>query len=41
MGDILNKVKYPKESIISGHWWKVIKAIERVEFLRNFGRLEG
>ncbi|MDF2820618.1 MAG: hypothetical protein K0R15_1059 [Clostridiales bacterium] len=36
-----NNDKYPKESIISGHWWKVIKAIERVEFLRNFGRLEG
>lgn len=35
-----NNEKYPKESVISGNWWKAIKAIERVKFLKNFGRLE-
>lgn len=35
-----NNEKYPKESAISGNWWKAIKAIERVAFLKNFGRLE-
>lgn len=33
-----NNEKYPKESIISGAWWKSIKAIERAKFLKNFGR---
>lgn len=35
-----NNEKYPKESAISGNWCKAIKAIERVTFLKNFGRLE-
>lgn len=35
-----NNEKYPKESAISGNWWKAVKAIERAKFLKNFGRLE-
>ncbi|MDP4091464.1 MAG: hypothetical protein Q8930_19640 [Bacillota bacterium] len=34
-----NNEKYPKESAISGNWWKYIKAIERAKFLKNFGRM--
>jgi len=34
-----NNAVYPKEAIISENWCKAIKAIERVKFLRNFGRL--
>jgi len=35
-----NNEKYPKESIISGNWWKAIKAIEKAKFLRNFIRVQ-
>lgn len=32
--------KYPNEFAISENWWKVIKAIEKLLYLKNFGRLE-
>ncbi len=35
-----NNEKYPKESTISGNWWKSIKAIERAKFLKNFRRTQ-
>jgi hypothetical protein len=34
-----NNEKYPKEFAISENWWKSSKAIEKLLFLRNFGRL--
>lgn len=30
---------YPKEFAISENWWKANKAIEKLNFLRNFGRI--
>jgi hypothetical protein len=36
----VNNEKYPRESVISGNWWKSIKAIERTMFLKNFMRLQ-
>ena len=33
-----NNVTYPKESSISENWSKAYKTIEKVVFLRNFGR---
>jgi hypothetical protein len=35
-----NNEKYPKESAISGNWYKSIKAIERTNFLKNFERIQ-
>jgi hypothetical protein len=35
-----NSGEYPKESVISGNWWKSIKAIERAKFLKNFARTQ-
>ncbi|MEF2965776.1 hypothetical protein V3851_08040 [Paenibacillus sp. M1] len=32
--------KYPKEFAVSENWWKAIKAIEQVQFLKNFDRME-
>jgi hypothetical protein len=34
-----NNTKYAKEFAISENWWKAVKAIEKVRFLKNFGRL--
>ncbi|MDT8717675.1 hypothetical protein IAI10_13470 [Clostridium sp. 19966] len=34
-----NNEKYAKEFAISENWWKGFKAIEKMTFLRNFGRL--
>lgn len=31
--------RYPKEFAISENWWRASKAIEKMEFLRNFGRI--
>lgn len=31
--------KYPKEFAVSENWWKASKAIEKMKFLRNFGRI--
>lgn len=31
--------KYPKEFAVSENWWKAGKAIEKMKFLRNFGRI--
>lgn len=31
--------RYAKEFAISENWWKASKAIEKINFLRNFGRL--
>lgn len=35
-----NNQKYAKEFAISENWWKAFKAIEKVSFLKNFGRIE-
>lgn len=35
-----NNIKYPKEFAISENWWKSIKAIEKMCFLKNFGYVE-
>lgn len=35
-----NNEKYSKEFAISENWWKGSKAIEKLLFLRNFGRIE-
>lgn len=35
-----NKDKYPKESSISENWCKAYKAIDKVIFLKNFGRID-
>ncbi|MGB4658664.1 MAG: hypothetical protein WBI07_05770 [Mobilitalea sp.] len=35
-----NNEKYSKEFAISENWWKVIKAIEKLCFLKNFGCIE-
>lgn len=35
-----NNELYPKEFAISENWWKAAKAVEKMLFLRNFGRLE-
>jgi hypothetical protein len=35
-----NNSKYTKEFAISENWWKSIKAIEKVRFLKNFGYIE-
>lgn len=35
-----NNEKYPRESVISGNWYKAIKAIEKAKFLENFMRLQ-
>jgi len=35
-----NNEKYIKEFAISENWWKAFHAIEKVKFLRNFGRIE-
>jgi len=35
-----NNEKYAKEFAISENWWKAFLAIEKIKFLRNFGRLE-
>lgn len=32
--------KYAKEFAISENWWKASKAIDKLEFLKNFGRME-
>ena len=32
--------KYPKEFAVSENWWKASKAIEKLEFLRSFGRVK-
>lgn len=32
--------KYPKEFAISENWWRAVKAIEKLSFLRNFSRLD-
>jgi hypothetical protein len=37
---ITNAEKYKLEFAISENWWKSNKAIEKLEFLRNFGRCE-
>lgn len=34
-----NNEKYPKEFAISENWWKSFKAIEKIVFLKNFGRI--
>lgn len=34
-----NNEKYTKEFAISENWWKSVKAIEKMKFLRNFGRV--
>lgn len=31
--------KYAKEFAISENWWKASKAIDKLEFLKNFGRI--
>jgi len=31
--------EYPKEFAVSENWWMASKAIDKVEFLKNFGRL--
>ena len=36
-----NNDKYAKEFAISENWWKSYKAIENMNFLKNFNRLEG
>ena len=33
--------KYPKEFAVSENWWMASKAIEKMRFLRAFGRIEG
>lgn len=35
-----NNEKYAKEFAISENWWKAIKAIDNVNFLRNFNRID-
>lgn len=35
-----NKDKFPKESSISENWCKAYKAIDKVIFLKNFGRID-
>jgi len=35
----LNEV-YPKEFAISENWWKASKAIEKIEYLKRFGRIK-
>ncbi len=35
-----NNEKYPRESVISGNWYKSIKAIEKARFLEQFMRLQ-
>lgn len=35
-----NNEKYPKESVISGNWYKAMKAIEKTRILDNFMRLQ-
>lgn len=35
-----NNGKYAREFAISENWWKAVKAIEKVHFLRNFGRAD-
>lgn len=35
-----NKDKYPKESSISENWCKAYKAIDKLIFLKNFGRID-
>lgn len=32
--------KYPKEFAVSENWWMAVKAIDKVMFLKNFGRME-
>lgn len=32
--------KYPKEFAISENWWKAERAIEKIQFLKNFNRLD-
>ncbi len=32
--------QYAREFAISENWWKAVKAIEKMEFLRTFGRVE-
>ncbi len=32
-----NNIKYSKEFAISENWWKAIKAIEKMQFLKSFG----
>jgi len=35
-----NDDKYPKEFAISENWWKAEKAIEKINFLKNFNRVD-
>jgi hypothetical protein len=35
-----NNDKYPKEFAISENWWKASKAIDKMNFLRNFNRVD-
>ena len=35
-----NNIKYAKEFAISENWYKAIKAIEKIRFLKNFGQIE-
>lgn len=35
-----NNEKYAKEFAISENWWKVIKGIEKLRFLKNFGYIQ-
>jgi hypothetical protein len=35
-----NNEKYAKEFAISENWWKAVKAIEKVHFLKNFNRVD-
>lgn len=35
-----NNAKYSKEFAISENWWKANKAIEKIQFLKNFNGIE-
>jgi len=35
-----NNDKYAKEFAISENWWKASKAIEKINFLKNFNRVD-
>ncbi|HEX3028046.1 MAG TPA: hypothetical protein VHT34_01785 [Clostridia bacterium] len=35
-----NNDRYPKEFAISENWWKASKAVDRMNFLRNFNRVD-
>lgn len=35
-----NTEKYPQEFAVSRNWWRACKAIEKISFLKRFGRVE-